>query len=347
MANGMLKEQAKADFGLLMGRVKEMAGELASAEELMRPVVMAYAISAYREALTPACVAAIRQLSGTSMGFQVDRDDYPDEVIRTAVIEAFLNDVSIVGNQFNVISGRFYLAKNGWTVKLKKAGCTQIVPNVGAPEDVAAGQPNAKGFRKFTALFKATATCMRDGHRQETKAGFDRDMDTRIEATAYGRDLSEALSQLKGKAEARILRKLWFHVNDAVETDDDDGGSVDVTSIPVQQVDDGIIDAEIATPAADVSDTVSETEPAAAAGDGDSHLAKRDLLVRRLDRILEARGECGVVVAARLIWRAPTVAAVAKVISGHGGGLEAHDADLLSQVGNWRAEDLKRANHAN
>ena len=333
-----VKEQAKADFGLLMGRVKEMAGELASAEELMRPVVMAYAISAYREALTPACVAAIRQLSGTSMGFQVDRDDYPDEVIRTAVIEAFLNDVSIVGNQFNVISGRFYLAKNGWTVKLKKAGCSQIVPNVGAPEDVAAGQPNQRGFRKFTALFKATATCMRDGHRQETKAGFDKDMDTRIEATAFGRDLSEALSQLKGKAEARILRKLWFHVNDAVETDDDDGGSVDVTTIPVQQVDDGIIDAEIATPA--VSDTVSE--PAAAE---DSHEMTRAALVRRLDRILEARGECGVVVAARLIWRAQTVAAVAKVISAHGGGLEAHDADLLSQVGNWRAEDLKRANH--
>lgn len=343
MNHALIKEKAKADFGLLMGRVKELAGELASVEDLMRPVVMAYAISAYREALTPECVAAIRQLAGTSMGFQCDRTDYDDEVIRSAVIEAFLNDVSIVGNEFNVISGRFYLAKNGWSKKLKKVGCTQILPNVGAPEEVAAGQPNNRGFRKFSAMFKASASCMKEGHRYETRAGFDKQMDTRIEATAYGRDLSEALSQLKGKAEARILRRLWFHVNDAIEPDDDDVQRVDVTTIPVQQVDDEIIDGEIATPAAETgSDTVSIPEPIAEA---DPHDVTGETLVRRLDRIRQERGDCGVVVAARLIWSATTVAGVAKVISTHGGGLEPKDAELLSQVGNWKAEDLKRQIH--
>jgi hypothetical protein len=215
---------AKEAFKNAISIGQKYAGELAESEEFFKPIVMAMAIQELRQALTPEAIAAVHELEGTALGFKTDKFDgkYPDDTIRMCVIEAMLRGVSIVGNQFNVIKGNFYIARNGWEAKLRKAGCTQIVPTIGKPEEVLLGTPNQKDNRQITATFAAQATCMKDGKRYAVNASIADSVDGRIEVSAFGKDLQACIDGLKGKSEARILKKLYFLACDATDLDDDE-----------------------------------------------------------------------------------------------------------------------------
>jgi hypothetical protein len=224
MSNDLIKEKAKEAFSNALAVGKKYAVELAESEEFFKPIVMAMAIKDLRDALSAEAMDAVKQLAGTSLGFLSDRpadNQYPVDVIRECVIEAMIRGVGVVGNQFNIIAGRFYMARNGWEAKLRKAGCTQIVPTVGRPEDTREGTPNQRGFAKYTATFGAQATCVKNGQRFTVSACLSDGIDGRIEASAFGKDLSDCLPGMKGKVEARILKKLYCLACDAIETDED------------------------------------------------------------------------------------------------------------------------------
>lgn len=228
MADELIKEHAREAFTNALAVGRRYAGELAESDDFFKPVVMAMAIQDIRNAMTPEAMAAIKGLAGSSMGFLTDAkhgEQYSIDVIRECVIEAMLRGVGVVGNQFNIIGGRFYVARNGWEAKLRKAGCSQIVPTVGRPEDVREGEKNKNGFAKFTAVFGAQATCMKAGQRVPVSACLADGIDGRIEASAFGRDLSDALAGMKGKVEARILKKLYCIACDAMEPDDEGDAS--------------------------------------------------------------------------------------------------------------------------
>jgi hypothetical protein len=75
-------------------------------------------IAALKEALTPAIMERIMQLKGTALGFLTDeatrkKGPYTVEETKSAVIEAILQGMRVVGNEFNIISARCYAAKNG------------------------------------------------------------------------------------------------------------------------------------------------------------------------------------------------------------------------------------------
>lgn len=239
MNTSLIKEQAKEAFSNALAIGKKYAGELANSEDFFKPIVMAMAIKDLREALTPEAMAAVKELAGTSLGFLTDKkphEQYPIEVIRECVVEAMIRGVGVVGNQFNIIAGRFYMARNGWEAKLRKAGCTQIVPTVGKPEDVREGKANNNGFAKHTATFGAQATCVKGGQRYAVSACVSDGIDGRIEASAFGKDLTDCLPGMKGKVEARILKKLYCLACDAIEADDDLQDSVIVIEEPVKQI---------------------------------------------------------------------------------------------------------------
>ena len=239
MNTSLIKEQAKEAFSNALAIGKQYAGELANSEEFFKPIVMAMAIKDLREALTPEAMAAVKELAGTSLGFLTDKkphEQYPIEVIRECVVEAMIRGVGVVGNQFNIIAGRFYMARNGWEAKLRKAGCTQIVPTVGKPEDVREGKANNNGFAKHTATFGAQATCIKGGQRYSVSACVSDGIDGRIEASAFGKDLTDCLPGMKGKVEARILKKLYCLACDAIEADDEVQDSVIVIEEPVKQI---------------------------------------------------------------------------------------------------------------
>lgn len=101
----------------------------------------------------PEIQARVVALQDTPLGFRTDRDPkitnrktgqpnqpYPYEVVRDAVIEAGLRGLQLVGNQFNIISGRFYGTKEGFEYLIRKlTTVTDFRPVVGVPQSKPGG----------------------------------------------------------------------------------------------------------------------------------------------------------------------------------------------------------------
>lgn len=99
------------------------AGVLALADKpaLLQTVTLAKGMMELRKVLSDGIVEKyFMPLQGSPLGFMTDRQnsqngpkEYPVDVVRDVVIEALLRQFRTVGNEFNIISGRFYAAKNG------------------------------------------------------------------------------------------------------------------------------------------------------------------------------------------------------------------------------------------
>ena len=94
---------------------------LAETNAFRKTFALAEAMGQLRGLLNPEVMKPFMNLQGTSLGFKTDRDSkdgYPLEVVRDCVIEATINGVSTVGNEFNIIAGRCYITKEGFGHKL-------------------------------------------------------------------------------------------------------------------------------------------------------------------------------------------------------------------------------------
>jgi hypothetical protein len=78
---------------------------------------VAQAMVDLRALMTPEVMVPIMALQNTDIGFRTDKL-YPVEVVRDVVIEAKLRGFHTIGNEFNIISGRFYAAQKGFRRKL-------------------------------------------------------------------------------------------------------------------------------------------------------------------------------------------------------------------------------------
>ena len=91
-------------------------------------VALAKAMTQLRELMTPDVMGRIMPLMNSPLGFLTDcnplvkatkRDGspvvpYKEEVVRDCVIEGALRGFAVVGNEMNIIAGRFYGAKTGF-----------------------------------------------------------------------------------------------------------------------------------------------------------------------------------------------------------------------------------------
>lgn len=107
-AAARIDEIANSAMGLFSSGGGSFAQELAVAQ----------AIADLRKALTPELMAPIMHLMNTDLGFRCDRPNdkqgpYELETVRDVFIEARIRGFRAVGNEFNIIAGRFYAAKNG------------------------------------------------------------------------------------------------------------------------------------------------------------------------------------------------------------------------------------------
>lgn len=109
----------------LAARVDELAG---NALALLRPqsfaqsLALARSVQDIRALLTPELMEPVMELANTPLGFLTDRASgeelkkygpYTVEQIKDVLIEATIRGYHPVGNEFNVIKGRFYAAKAG------------------------------------------------------------------------------------------------------------------------------------------------------------------------------------------------------------------------------------------
>ncbi len=108
----------------------------------------AQCVSLLRGALTDEVMEPIMDLHGSAIGFRTDKDSslrvfwdkegkkcrtggYSVNEVREALISAVMSGLLPCGNQFNIISGRMYVTKEGFTYLLGQAGVQYtIVPGV-------------------------------------------------------------------------------------------------------------------------------------------------------------------------------------------------------------------------
>ena len=130
---GVLASLMKADIV-----IKRTAPEvLACMNTLERGMVMADAITTIRGLLTDAVMAKIYPLMNTGLGFRTDRkpgNEYSVNEVREVMVEALLLGLYPIGNEFNIISGRCYVTREGYTRKVREfPGLTDLVITPGIP----------------------------------------------------------------------------------------------------------------------------------------------------------------------------------------------------------------------
>jgi len=83
-------------------------------------ISVADAIGQLKAMLTEEIMKPIMELRGSALGFKTDKDKDPESerytvaVVRECFIEATLKGFKMVGNQSNIIAGRFYATKEGF-----------------------------------------------------------------------------------------------------------------------------------------------------------------------------------------------------------------------------------------
>ena len=129
-------------------------------------LAVAQAVSDLRVALTPELMQPIMALMNTDLGFRTDRDPkvtpkdkdgnamvpYSVEIVRECFIESKLRGFHTVGNEWNIIAGRFYACRNGLKRKCEQwPGVTDLRINPGLPRasgDKGAVVPVKASWRK-------------------------------------------------------------------------------------------------------------------------------------------------------------------------------------------------------
>lgn len=110
---------------------------LSSFSEMQRAFKVSQGIQIARN-LIGKLIADIRPLAGTPLGFRTDKDStggYADAVLVEACTEAVIRGVGWVGNEFNIIAGRCYITKEGYSRLVRNIpGLTDLVLNPGVPK---------------------------------------------------------------------------------------------------------------------------------------------------------------------------------------------------------------------
>jgi hypothetical protein len=92
------------------------------ASQFKKMALVAGAIQELRALLTPKVMAPVMALQGTAIGFRTDKDGkggYDVDTVKDCLIEATLQGVFPVGNEFNIIASRCYITKEGFGHKLR------------------------------------------------------------------------------------------------------------------------------------------------------------------------------------------------------------------------------------
>lgn len=190
------------------------------AENFGGAFVAAGVVGMLREAMTTEVMQKVfMPLMNTKVGFLTDRTGKPDkqgktqpiyteDVVRDCIIEAVAIGLLPTGNQMNILAGRMYPTKEGYTALLKKLGCKYLI-TVGVP--------------RISDKF-AEVDCKINYEYNGEKNSFSIVANTKCDAFS-------SMDQLKGKAERRAKKMLYEYLTGI------DLGEGDETSTQVEDVD--------------------------------------------------------------------------------------------------------------
>lgn len=189
-------------------------------------LAVAQAVSDLRAALTPEMMSPVMALMNTDLGFRTDRDPkltakdkegnpltpYPMEVVRECLIESLLRGFHTVGNEWNIIAGRFYACKNGFRRKVVQfAGVTDFKDTYDVPRTV-----GDKG-----ALVKCRATWRKDGIADS----LEREFPIRV-------NFGMGADAILGKAQRKLLAAVHDRLLGVITPEGEAGEEIEATATP-------------------------------------------------------------------------------------------------------------------
>lgn len=203
----------------------EMACKMAADTQLVANAASFFAsaniVQAITEALTPAVVKEVAMpLMNRRCGFLTDRNGkantkgqilptYTEDVVRDAIIDAITIGLLPVGNQFNIIGGRMYPTKEGYTALLAKLG-VRYTPFIGAP----------KAKEQDYIVFPCKMTYYLESEAKKEVKNYTADII--LPCHPY-----DGIDQLRGKAERRLKKQLFEFLSgmDFGDADEDSGST--------------------------------------------------------------------------------------------------------------------------
>lgn len=120
--NGLMLINEESDAILAIDKLTAEGVSIATMKDgMVKSIKTANFIQKMKSALTSEVMGAIMSLQNSALGFKTDKQDtgYPEAVVRECAIEAFAFGIGVTGNQFNIIGGNMYVAKNGANTMLK------------------------------------------------------------------------------------------------------------------------------------------------------------------------------------------------------------------------------------
>lgn len=208
---------------------------LYAAKSFVQEIQIAQAMVDLRRLLTDDMMAPIMALQNTNIGFRTDRDPsvtprdkdgkemqpYPLSVVRDCTIEAMMRGFRMIGNESNIIAGKWYGAKNGFFRKIKEF---PNLSNFSDSYDPPQLSPDGK-----TATVKARASWVLNGEKKTIGVEPNDPFVVVVRVNSFmGPDA------IKGKAE----RKLWKAVHDRLlGTVTPDAEPEDVLDVVARRVD--------------------------------------------------------------------------------------------------------------
>ncbi|MBT9449975.1 hypothetical protein ICN84_07795 [Akkermansia glycaniphila] len=128
----MQTQTTKTDYALIAQQLDELAINAQQALSIKgnfaRTFAMGQAMSELKEALTEKVMVSIMKLKKTQLGFMTDERaasqygpeiSYGTEQVRDCLIHSVILGLDPVGNQWNILSGRCYVTKEGMTKLLR------------------------------------------------------------------------------------------------------------------------------------------------------------------------------------------------------------------------------------
>ena len=119
--NGLMLVNEESDTILAIDKLTAEGVSIATMKDgMVKSIKTANFIQKMKAALTSEVMGAIMSLQNSALGFKTDKETgYPEAVVRECAIEAFAFGIGVTGNQFNIIGGNMYVAKNGANTMLK------------------------------------------------------------------------------------------------------------------------------------------------------------------------------------------------------------------------------------
>ena len=116
---------------------------MARSGSMAKTLSLAMAVVDIKGALTSTIMTPLMSLQGTPLGFKTDKDSsggYPQNVVKEATCEALIKGVPMVGNCVNIIAGRAYITKEGFSFLInelqQQGGVSKFAFTLSPPEKV-------------------------------------------------------------------------------------------------------------------------------------------------------------------------------------------------------------------